>query len=1002
MSGFLDGPAPRWLTIAPHRPFLTDLAHGLTEALAADGPYGLSEATVLLPTRRACRALAEAFLQGGERGAVLLPQIRALGDLDENEAPFEPGDLALDLPPAIGEHRRRFELAGIAVSRQDLLGRALDATAALDMAQALAAFLDACHLEETGGVDDLDGLVEGELAQHWQVSARFLKAALSDWAGRLEALGLVDPARRRVMLMRRLAERWRDRPPSEPLVAAGSTGSAPAAADLLAAIAAAPRGAAVLPGLDTALPEKAWMAVDDAHPQAAMKRLLARAGVDRGAVRPFDQLAERDAGGRWRRRLINIALAPPAATADWLGEIASLRAEGKPDRSDPVAAGLAGLSVVSAATEDEAAAMAALLLREILETPGATAALVTPDAVLARRVSARLERWGIDADSSAGVPLAGQPAAVLAQLVARACVDPADPIALLALLKHPLSRLGLEASDRRRGCDSIEQDALRGPRRRDWAAIRARLGGKPGEVLADRLHEAVAQAAAPWNEAAAPVADAARALARAIEAIAADPDGRGPWAGPAGEATAEVLAALINESAALPPVTRGGFRDLLEGLLSQTMVRGAAPGHPRLQILGVLEARLIGADRLILAGLEEGVWPKAVTADPFLSRPMRARVGLPAPERRIGLSAHDLAQGACAPQVVLLSTARREGAPAVESRWLWRLRTLARGAGVDLPGRPDLVAIARSLDAPLADPRADLRPAARPAPRPPVAARPRALSVTDVERWVRDPYGLYARRILRLQPLDPPDAPVEARLRGTAIHAAIEAFTRAHPEDLPEAAEDILFEFLLEAVADAGMANHAMVRERALAGSLAPWLLALERRRRPGARLLVEQRGEIIFESALGPFTLSARADRIEWRSGCADILDFKTGQPPSNKEVAAGFAPQLTLTGAILAGGGFKDIGPIAPGELVYVRVTGRRTPGEAIVRATREEAEAQCEKTLANLKRRIAAFADAARAYHSWEFPKFRFRRGGDYDHLARVWEWMVAGEDDGGVDA
>ena len=1016
MIDFLAAPSPRWFTIAAHRPFLEDLADGVWRTLSPLDEDAVSRAVVLLPTRRAARSLAEAFLAVAGAKAVLLPQIRALGDLDEGEPPFEPGDLALDLPPAISPGRRRFELAGLAVANEHLIERKLDAGAALEMADALAGFLDSCQIEEVDDPGAVKALVEGDLAQHWRRSADFLSLALDAWPRRLAELGLMDQAARRVALTRRLEARWRDHPTNDVLIAAGSTGSAPAAADLLAAIAAAPRGCAVLPGLDKSLAEKAWDQVDDQHPQGSLRRLLARAGLRRDQVRDWTSGRGAATDGRWRRRLINEALRPPEMTADWLDVIADLRREGAATGVDSIAEGLKGLSVITARTEEHQATAAALLLREALEIPGRTAALITPDAALARRVSARLARWNIAADSSAGQPLADTPVAVLASLIARAIRDPADPVTLLAILKHPLTRLGLEADDLSRAVAALERFGLRGPRTDGWAGLNRRLQAnlvkardaeKPNATqiaalghaieLVPLAREALAPAEAPYTGDTATPAEAARGLATALETITSTspPGVGGPWDGQAGERLAAVLVEIIDESDSLPEITRAGFSDLLDGLTARDLVRSGGASHPRLRILGVLEARLVRADLLVLAGLEEGMWPRPAPVDPFLSRPMRASLGLPAPERRIGLSAHDFAQAACAPDVVLMHSERRDGSPAVASRWLWRLRILAKGAGLNqLPGRADILNWARALDAPLVNPPDALKTAPRPRPAPPLAARPRTLAVTAVERWVRDPYGLYARSILRLYPLDRPDEPVEARARGIAIHGAFERFARDHPDALPPGAEALFEAMLLEELASAGMPVERMAREQALAANVAPWVMDFERRRRPGARLIVEQQGALTFAAPGGPFTLTAKADRIEARGAIADILDFKTGAAPTARMVRAGLAPQLTLTGAILAGGGFSDIGALSPGELLYVRVSGGRDPGSEESRGD-DDAGTLADLALDGLKRRVAAFDIPSTPYVSWARPQFIGRYGGDYDHLARLWEWHVVGD-------
>ncbi len=1013
MTTFLELPAPRWLTIPAHRPFLDDLAVGVTRALQPLGPTALADAVIMVPTRRAARALAEAFLRAGSTRAILLPQIRAIGDLDEGEAPFEPSNLALALPPAIGGWRRRFELARLVAENEDLIQRRLDAGAALELADALGAFLDGCQIEEVGDPAAVEALVEGDFARHWQVSAQFLNLALRAWPERLAQLGLIDVATRRVALLRGLVATWKERPPEAVLIAAGSTGSAPATAALLAAIAATPRGCVVLPGLDRSLADAAWDEVLDEHPQGALRRLLGRAGVTRAAVVDWNAAAEAASRGRWRRRILSEALRPADRTADWLEEIAQLKAEGAQGGVDPIAQGLEGLTLVTAATQEEQATVAALLLREALEVPGRTAALITPDTSLARRVSARLTRWNVIADSSAGEPLAAFPIGALTAMAARAGVDAVDPVTLLGIVKHPLTRLGMAPEALATARRLLERYALRGPRPKTWADVHARLAARAERAaaaglataidLARRAERALDGLGVPYTGETATPAEAARAIAQVLETLAEGPDGGTGdlWAGLAGECAVEMLAALIGESEGLPAVTRAGFYELVDHLMAGASVRSGYSSHPRLRIMGVLEARLLQADLTILAGLEEGVWPQAPTIDPFLSRPMRTRLGLPSQDRRIGLSAHDFAQAAAAPKVVLLHAERRDGGPAVASRWLWRLRTLARGAGVALPGRPEVLAWARALDAPLSPPPDVLMTARRPAPTPPVNARPRKMAVTGVERWVRDPYAVYARDVLGLFPLDRPDEPVEAAARGSAIHAALEQFVKTHPETLPDDAHTVFAAMLIDALVAAGIGEGRMSRERHLAANLAPWVVAFEGRRRVGAKKLhIEQVGQIVFDAPAGPFQLTARADRIEQRDGRADILDFKSGQAPSAKVVRAHFAPQLTLTAAMLARGGFADLGETPPGELLYVRINGGRLAGEELRRGDAGESAVLAAAAFEGLRRRVEAFDRKDTPYLSWAAPQFIDQYGGDYDHLARLWEWHVIGHGEPGV--
>ncbi len=1015
------GAAPRWFTIPAHRPFLEDLARTLLADLAADGPESLADAVVLTPTRRGARSLAEAFLKATAGKALLLPQILALGDLDEGEPPFEPGDLALDLPPAITPSQRRFELARLVADHQHLFGRMLDAVSALELGEALGAFLDSVQIEEIDPSGKLDSLVDEDMAAHWKTSADVLRLAVEVWPRRLRDLGLLDVNQRRTALLRALADQWTANPPDRPLIAAGSTGTAPATADLLAVIARAHKGLVVLPGLDLDLAEDAWAQVGEAHPQGAMKRLLDRAGLERAsvAVWPSDEGAVAKLKGRSRRRVINEALRPPDATGDWLRVIGDLQAEGETSGVDPIAEGLDGLSAAAARNEEAAATLAALLLRETLERPGETAALITPDAAMARRVSARLARWGVEADSSAGRPLANDPVGVLMALTARAATGRLDPATILAILKHPLVRLGADETTLAAGRRALERYGFRGPRPRDWAAVARRLdearsrlpreaeppsperiaGLDAADRLAQVLQAALAVAAAPFADGGATLPDAARALAAALETLARDETDAvgGLWSGVGGEAAATCIAALIQDGAPLSDLSAGAFAEVIEATLAQHPVRTGGANHPRLRILGALEARLVRADRLILAGLEEGVWPRTPPIDPFLSRPMRAKLGLPPPERRIGLSAHDFAQAACAPEVILISTERRDGQPAVKSRWLWRLETLARGAGLTIPRRHDLEAWAEALDAPLDPPPPSLEAAKRPRPTPPLEARPRQMPVTRVETWVRDPYAVYARDILGLRLLDRPDADTDAARRGTAIHKAFQLFSEAHADGAPDDAATLFADLTIDALMAAGFSPSALVRERILARRLGEWAATFEQDRRTNLHSLrVETEGAHAFEVHGRPFTVTAKADRIEVSGGLAHVLDFKTGQAPTPAQVETGFSPQLTLTAAILMRGGFADLGALSPGELLYVRAIGRRTAGE-VKSAVKKGAAALdlAEQAMEGLRRRIARFDYPETPYLPWSAPQFLAQRGGDFDHLSRLYEWHVMGD-------
>ncbi len=1010
------GPGPNVFTIAPAANFVDALAAGLLKAFP--DPQDLAAVTVLAPTRRAGRALAEAFAQR-DPGAALLPMIRPIGDVDADDPPFEPGELADVAPDAVSSARRRFELARLILQREDAAGRSMGVGGALALADDLARLIDDLATEE---VDDLSALSEeirAALPAHMQEAALFLDIVLEAWPARLKERGEIDPARRRSAILKALAKRWKAAPPEGPVIAAGSTGSIPAAAELLSVVANLPQGCVVLPGFARDMDTKGWVAIDDSHPQRSMKSFVEALGLDLKAVEFWPEGKERSADIP-RARLIAEALRPAEATSDWLRRVDELKAAYGEDMFERA---LSGLSVIEADTPADEARAIALAMRETLATPKARGVLVTPDRALARRVTVEMNRFGVTLDDSAGAPLSDTPPGAFLMRVLDLALDPGSALAFSALASSPLFALGEDRARLVQDLMTLERRALRGRR--------------PGYEM-DALYEAAMDAAGDKPERAErwgsiltrtadalgdftdvdtdrPAAEWARALALASEHLASSDEQVGAkrlWAGDAGEAAADLVSEFLHQAEALPPMSAIEFRRALLETARTGLVRPRFGAHPRLQILGPLEARLVNADRVILAGLNEGIWPAGGGADPFLSRGMRLAAGLGAPERRFGLAAHDFAQLACTPEVILTRSTRQDGAPAVASRWLWRLQTLARGAlrdgQADELMRPsvDYTGLARAMDTPTSHTRLD-----QPQPAPPVEARPRKLSVTQIETWIRDPYAIFARKILGLEPLDPLDREPGPAERGTAYHTAIERWTKSLPDSvgLPKDALQRLIDQARLALDEAGFPDARLGLELPRFARAAEFLVEweAERRRTEDTRfkpVVLETKGSITIEGPAGPFELTARADRIDLRpDGALDIIDYKTGATPSGQEVKAGFAPQLPLQAAMAARGAFKDCPPHEAGDMIYVRVSGTRTPGEdrsIVKKPGTEEPVDLAEDALEALKRWVAEFDDPKRTYLSQPRVKFT-NRWGDYDHLARRKEWASAPGDDTGGD-
>jgi len=1040
----------RVFSVPASAPFLRTVIAALVDGRLVDGfearahPERLAQATLYLPTRRSVRMVAEMFLDELGTEAVLLPRIVALGDIDEDELAFaeepEPfdGAASLDIPPRLGELDRRLTLAKLVAAwakRPVLAPQVVGGPAStLALAGDLARLMDDMVTRGVGW-DALNGLVPDQLDRYWKYSLEFLQIARQAWPAHLKEIQKIEPAERRDLLIDAEAKRLTTHHDG-PVIAAGSTGSMPATAKFLHVIASLPHGSVVLPGLDTDLDDDAWQIIGgirDAqgkftappasnHPQYAMHALLQRFGIKRRDVEILGKPAMQG-----RDILASEAMRPSNATAQWQRRLT------EPGIAEKIALGMANLAVIEADNSETEALAIAVAMREARHLQK-SAALVTPDRALARRVIAALGRWNLAYDDSGGDSLMDTPAGIFARLAAEAAAKQLEPPTLLALLKHPLCRLGVPQDAFKKAAEVLEMALLRGTRppagcdglaeelgrfRLELKNFRAGTtsslhGSEPRAKLTDQELDGAHRLIARLRSALAPLeninpskpfdfAEIAQHHRDALFELSRDEHGV-PFAfeGPQGSALAAAFDDLLGEgSQSGLTVQLADYPEVFQTAFADRIVRRPEGENVHLKIYGPLEARLTQSDRIIIGGLVEGVWPPAPRIDPWLSRPMRHELGLDLPERRIGLSAHDFAQLLGTEEVILSHAAKVGGAQAVASRFLHRLEAVAgeeRWNAAKSAGER-YVRLAAQLDRP-----EKVEPVPQPAPRPPRSVRPLKLSVTAIEDWLRDPYTIYAKYILRLNPLDPVDMPLSAADRGSAIHDALGEFTQtfagALPADPASALRNIGGKFFAPLMGRPEARALWWPRFLRVAAWFSDWEIA---RRGNLTAIEAEIKGEIpIPLDNERTFVLSARADRIERRlDGSFAILDYKTGQPPTGKQVRMGLSPQLTLEAAILREGGFADIPAGASvSDLIYVRLSGNNPPGEqkslelkVNKSDTPQLPDDAAAEARAKLEALIRAFEDESQAYTSLNLSMWS-NRYGSYDDLARIKEWSAAG--------
>jgi ATP-dependent helicase/nuclease subunit B len=936
----------------------------------------MARVEIFVNTRRTERRMRDLLEQGP---AGFVPRIRVITDLAHDPM------ISAGIAPAISPLRRRLELAQTIASLLDREPDIAPRAATYDLADSLAGLMDEMHGEgiTTEALKTLD--IAESHAAHWGQSLKFLNI-LSDYFGET---GEPDTETRQRLVVEQLARDWAENPPDHPVLVAGSTGSRGATALFMQTVAKLAQGAVILPGYDLDMPDHVVTALQDEnaigdHPQAGMVKFVASLGLNPATVPRWAEITPNHPA---RNGLVSLALRPAPVTDQWLSE--------GPKLGSMVAA-TENMALMNAASPRHEALAIALRLRAAAEE-GQTATLITPDRQLTRQVTAALERWNITPDDSAGRPLALTPPGVFLRLVSGLFVERLTAEILLVLLKHPLTNTGSDDKD-------IRKNHLMRSRELELKKLR---GGAPFpdfDVIMtwaeERKSDSDAKGWVTWlrgcfdflgEDAPKPLAAHLALHRRMAEMLAAGPKGTPEtselWLKEAGKEAAKLFAELEDNADAGGIMSAVEYSSLFRSVMNKAEVREKFTAHPHITIWGTLEARVQGADLVILGGLNDGIWPSSPSPDPWLSRPMRKQAGLLMPERRIGLSAHDFQQAIAAPEVVLSRAVRDTDAPTVTSRWLNRLTNLLSGLGNDgtqaLAGMVTRGQYWLNLADALETPKIRLTPAKRPSPRPPVKARPEKLSVTQIKTLIRDPYAIYARKVLRLNKLEPIRREPDALLRGQVLHKVLEDFVQATIDALPEdAAQQLLT--VAETIFET-QAPWPATRRMWLArlGRVAEWFVEHEHeRRKRGTPVAFENWGDVEMDEP--KFTLFGMADRIDRTlDGRLVIYDYKTGAVPSKGQIEH-FDKQLPLEGAIAQRGGFKGLEPADIAGLEYIGLGG----GGAITAL--EIDDGQIDAAWEGLRDLIRAYQRPGTGYTARARMEKR-NDVSDYDHLSRLGEWQ-----------
>jgi ATP-dependent helicase/nuclease subunit B len=817
----------------------------LTDFLLAQNkqdPFMLSKIHVILPTRRSVRKLKQLLLDQASSSTLLLPRMQAINDLTP---PL--GDTILpEIPKALR--------LGLIFNLIRAEKAHLQTFPSIELAEELCAFIDTLQSEEVD-LSKLTTIIPDQFAHHWQLTFRFLHMLQQKWPGIVQAHNYLEPWMYRRAVWDATRRMWEKKTPDHPIIAAGLNGAVPAVGRLLKSISALPQGQVILPGFDLTLSLEYWQAIKPGHPQFSYKRFFEREAIDPRAVEYFPAInyssSERD-------------LTPSALMSNDLSQVKM---------------NLADIRILELETPHDEALSIALYIREKLANSGQTIAIVSADKQFGKRLRMELQRWKVDIDDSVGIPLTETALGQLMLLTANIKEFDADPAHTLAILKHPFTCLGLSRLELLKLVRILEIQVLRA--QKELSDLSCPLLDRISHRCQTAHKNNLIHLMKSWQDIIKPFLELSKKQAVPFKIILEThltllehlSSKSTLWDSEAGQLLVPHLQDLLMCSDSFENMTCCDYVHFLKVLLKQITLHEPFT-HPRVQLLGPIESRLIQADLVILANVNEGSWPTYPKINPWLNRSMRSAIGLPDPETHIGEEALDFMLALGNKNVLLTRSLRTDGNPTTPSRWLLRLKAIASCHNIDLSCSHSIHTWRYLLD----QPPAELK-ITEPAPCPPLSVRPLRMSISDIDLLLKDAYAFYAKNILKLAPLDHIEITMTPALFGSWLHRILQN----HPT-----AEQLSRFILDEGIDPIWAYQFKQVKE---------WLLTQDEFRIPPRILLTEER----LSRQWNPIEVVGKADRIQINLDGIDIIDYKTGTVPTQQEIKEGYAPQLPLL-ALLA----------------------------------------------------------------------------------------------------
>lgn len=957
--------------ISAGEPFVDVLAQRYLKEFA-DRPDDLANVLFLLPNRRACQSLTDAFVRQHNLKPTILPQIRPIADVDEDEV-FLTHDISVlkDLPAAVDSTEKILKLIPLIMEKSKYDADKISLAQAYALAQNLSQLMDLTYnvkYKQEINLDSFKNLVGNEYAIHWEKTLKLLQIIMEYWPKDLEENNKADVVCRRNALLENEMNLWQQNQTTQRIVVAGTTAAFPIMKKLVKTVLNLPNGEVYLYGLDKYLDDSDWEKIDENHPQFELKELLDSLGISRDSVAT---LGNKEISPREK---IVAEIMRPAETSDKWRKLSE----------HPFSvADFKNISLLNCDDLRQEAQAIALIIRETLNEPEKTVALVTMDRNLSRRVVSELHKWDINADDSAGRPLALTQIGIYLRLVWEAAENGSET-ATIALMKHPFTACGMKREKFVRWATLLETFWRNNKKLKKYV-----------QNFYDKFKATLKPLADIYAQPQADLHQILETHIKVAESLANTDTKFGSqliWRDDDGAVAAKWVSDFLPKSAALGTVKVNDYGGFFSALLMEQSVRKRYGTHPRVKILGPIEARLTQYDVTIIGEANEGIWPNQLQADMWMSRPMKTDFGLPLPERQIGVAAADFAHLMHAPQVYLTRAKKVGKDPINKSRWWLRFETVLTANFGDKEDaytfiyQKPYVYWAKNLDR-----RDKHNPIKAPDPCPALERRPRKIPATSIEKWRYDPYTIYAKYVLSLYPIDDLDTPKQSYDFGTIVHEILKEFNKKHHDSsYPEAddAREELYKLGELKFDKAEVPEETMVFWRSQFENIVEWIINKELSYRSNVSdMKNEIEGSMIMQGPLGDFKITATADRIDIlndEENGLNIIDYKTGKDKNVSEMKDGRAPQLPIEGLIAQAGGFPGVDAGAPiKSLQYWAFKDK-------FNATDADQTAEAMNNVREMVQKLINSYDDETWCYLVKPKSSDVGYYSDYDHLSRIDEW------------